>query len=252
MTNLIDQCICGYNKFSETFMQNQIPVRSCLHCGTVHQMVDFTADEYWGWYQTYDEYKIKHNTTPYSQRYEHDYKISQIRIEKYKQILGEKFQAPILDIGAANGAFVDRCWHNKIPALGVDIRNITVNQRYFLEGNVIDNEFLIEIKQHTNVLFKQPQFSTVTLHDVLEHVIDPRFFLTQTQTLLKHQGVYIIDVPDFFHPQGTHHWRPIEHLWFFNQTQLITLLQDLNFQIHTVDYPIPGKLVIYAVNQNHE
>jgi 2-polyprenyl-3-methyl-5-hydroxy-6-metoxy-1,4-benzoquinol methylase len=250
MKSLISKCICGSNKFSIEFVKNQIPVKCCNNCGILHQNLNLTSQEYNDWYHQYDEYKRISNTTPYSERYEHDSKIAKLRIAKYQNILKEYFQFPILDIGAANNAFVDQCNQIHMPSIGIDIRNIVKNSTTFFQGNVLDLNFQTQLTNHLRSITSFNRFSIITLHDVLEHVIDPVEFIQTSSKLLKNQGIYIIDIPDFYHENGLHHWRQIEHLWFFTQDHMKKMLNSLNFKIHTIDYPIPGKVVFYAINQN--
>ncbi len=250
MTSLILKCICGSENFSSEFVKNQIRVKSCEKCGILHQSLNITPNEYQNWYNEYDEYKKKCNTVPYVERYQHDFEIAKIRVNVYQKILENSFQPPLLDIGAANNAFVDYCNQIHMPSIGIDIRNIVKNAKTFFQGDVLSHQFQAKLIKHLRNILGVEKFSVITLHDVLEHVIDPVTFLKASSRLLKNQGIYIIDVPNFYHDRGLHHWRPIEHLWFFTKNDMEKMLVNLNFKIHCVDFPIPGKMVFYAINQN--
>ena len=130
---------------------------------------------------------------------------------------------PVLDIGCSNGAFVDACKAAGIPAEGYDI-----------DGTAA---------QHRSLGKLRGGYGTVTMHDVLEHVIDPVYLLREARRLVE---TLIIDAPDFFGPDGAHHWKPIEHLWMFTRGQLLKWLEHTGFMWDHEDCPVPGKIVVCA------
>ena len=83
------------------------------------------------------------------------------------------------------------------------------------------------------------------MHDSIEHMIDPKNSLIKVFHILKNKGILIIDLPDYFINAGKHHWKYIEHLWFFTQDQFLNLLINIGFKLEKIDKPIPGKLVFY-------
>ena len=93
--------------------------------------------------------------------------------------------------------------------------------------------------------FLDGEFNCVTMHDVLEHVIDPLKELKEIHRILTDSGVLILDMPNFWVESGKHHWRPIQHLWLFEEPQLLKLLEQLGFKLVGRDDPIPGKYVLY-------
>ncbi len=84
---------------------------------------------------------------------------------------------------------------------------------------------------------------TATMHDVLEHVVDPVAALKETARIAKR---LIVDFPDFDASEGRHHWKLTEHLWMFSRAELISIIQGAGFQVIKTDSPIPGKFVVYA------
>jgi len=70
--------------------------------------------------------------------------------------------------------------------------------------------------------------------------------LAQIYSILKPNGCLILDLPDYFTPAGLHHWKPIEHLWFFDRGQFIYILGKAGFDVINVTLPIPGKMVFYC------
>ena len=89
-------------------------------------------------------------------------------------------------------------------------------------------------------------FDVITMHDLLEHLVDPFRGLQRCLSLLSFNGILIIDFPNFFKKEGLHHWKINEHLWMFTQDQLQSLLITCGFSILDIYKPIPSKLVFVA------
>jgi len=208
-TPLIERCICSGATFSDARMAG-LDMRQC-GCGVIHQRVEMDPDSLTAWYrESYHEEVYLHS-------YEHDYGVAKQRIAKY----GGKLEAPVLDIGCGNGAFVDACRHAGIWAEGYDIAN---------------HDGPLE-------LLSGP-YATVTMHDVIEHAVDPVAMLHQVRRLSS--GWLIVDFPAFFEPEGAHHWKPIEHLWMLSGDQLGLILGMAGFRVLTQERPVPGKLTEYC------
>ena len=77
-------------------------------------------------------------------------------------------------------------------------------------------------------------------------LIDVNLALTKVFNILKPGGMLLVDVPDYFDPSGQHHWKYIEHLWFFDKNQCMLILKKVGFKIKNITIPIPGKLVFYV------
>lgn len=231
---LIEKCVCGKpvdESFNEVKM-NDLVCASCPSCGTLHQRVDLTEQQYYDFYTNYHiDYQKTLGQTNYADRYEHDCDVAKMRLEKYKEYLkGSR----LLDIGSSNGAFVDEARKVGLDAWGVepnaDISRIeTTYQGTLIEQNFLDREF-----------------DNATMHDVLEHVIEPIKDLKECHRILSDNGLLILDMPNFWVPEGIHHWRPTEHLWLFSEENLCELLESNGWRIAGTDIPIPSKYVIYA------
>jgi predicted SAM-dependent methyltransferase len=84
------------------------------------------------------------------------------------------------------------------------------------------------------------------MHDSIEHMIDVAATLNRIHTIIKSGGYLILDLPDYFVPAGQHHWKKIEHLWFFNRQNMKEILASHGFEVLAVTEPIEGKLVFYT------
>lgn len=233
---LIEKCLCGSEKFS-AYILNGIDVRECIECNLIHQnLKNFTKKDIEEFYKHkyHDEFMEEKGIQKYSDRYTSDYKVSEIRLEEYKDFLTintEKIFSA-LDIGSSNGAFVDCLRKKGIRAYGLE-PGMEGNNKYTYNCSIeelgFDNGF----------------FDLITMHDVLEHIIDPIDFLKKVNKKLNYLGTLIVDIPDFFSLEGKKHWKYIEHLWYWSQPQAIKMFDSLDLEVKKITRPIPGKLVFY-------
>jgi SAM-dependent methyltransferase len=100
-------------------------------------------------------------------------------------------------------------------------------------------------KRLENVYFPTDYFDIVTCHDVIEHVMEPIKFTEELFRITKQNGTCIIDMPRFFHQSGAHHWKAIEHIWYFSTEQLKDILENIGFIINEIKHPIESKTVFY-------
>jgi len=221
---LLEQCLCGSEK-STRIERMGLDIDQCLTCGLLRQSVNLSEAGYAAYYQ-----KDYHNGK-YYHSFEQDTKVANLRLDEYKLIKG----SVILDVGCGNGAFVIEARKRGIDAYGVEVGEGASKSEYTYYG---------ELASHC---FPTDHFDIVTVHDVLEHLIDPITFLQDVRRILKQGGKLIIDLPNFYVPEGDHHWKEIEHLWFLNVEEMVTILQGAGFQMGEVKQPIPSKLVFYCV-----
>jgi SAM-dependent methyltransferase len=183
---------------------------------------------------TYHEGRNGH--VSYKERYSHDYGVAMQRFGKF---LG---QLRWLDVGCANGAFVAMLVDQGIRADGLEINPIMAKW----------SETITHARIHTNWNQVFGTFDVISLHDVIEHIPNPRAELEHIKQHLQPGGFVILDTPDTSDPRfkelqlNWHHMKPREHLWFFNQSTLSSLLDSAGFRVWSVDRPIQGKLVLYG------
>jgi len=194
-----------------------IDIMRCARCGVLHQCIHMTTDDLAKWY------KKEYHDSVYTHDYYHDADVARRRIARYTQAL----KPTVLDVGCGNGAFVDACREIGVEAIGQDIGGYAADVYESIES-------------------MDGSFRTVTLHDVLEHVIDPKATLRSVRRLLDAGGWLIVDFPDFFSKAGRHHWKAIEHLWMLGRDDIRNLLGDAGFVVRKIDEPIPGRFVVYA------
>ena len=233
--NLIMHCTCGNTTDFKSLIYNYISVLECSNCGTMHQqMTNWDEETYYNFYKKdyHQTFQKRKGTVNYTDRYTHDRSVAEKRLNSYSGLLVPGSKG--LDVGSSNSAFV----HEAI-ARGYDCKGLDPGQ------DVGDDAVTIRGTLDT-VDLEANSWDWITMHDSIEHMIDVNTSLDHAYNLLKPGGVLILDLPDYFDPAGQHHWKYIEHLWFFSKDQLSVILKKHNFNIETVFNPIPGKLIFYV------
>ncbi len=221
LQELLENCVCGSSK-SKPGRINGIKTAECRACGVIRQRVQMSPAQHSEFYRNY-------HTNAYIHNYAHDSNVAWLRIAEYK----DKVKGRTLDVGCGSGAFVQACRTTGVEAYGQDIQSSPHGYN--------DQTYLDKLE---NIHFPTEHFDLVTVHDVLEHVLDPVAFLKELFRITKNH--LIIDFPNYFIKAGKHHWKKVEHLWMFRKEQLIKLIEDAKFDIQEIHKPIPSKLVIYA------
>jgi SAM-dependent methyltransferase len=232
---LIKSCTCGNTDNFTNDIINNINILKCNTCKVIHQdLKDFNEEKYYDFYKTtyHIEYQENRGTMTYEERYEHDRKISKLRFDQYKDYIYPPMVG--LDIGSSNSAFVHEGNSLGFSCLGLEPGQNIGDDHVTIRGTL------------SNVYFNDNHFDFITMHDSIEHMINVNIALTKVYNILKPEGMLLVDLPDYFDPAGQHHWKYIEHLWFFDKDQFKLILENAGFKIRDIKIPIPGKLVFYA------
>lgn len=222
-------CICGC-KEGTSFTLNSVDVIACANCG-IHRISRVLFSDY-EQYKTFYRNEYPPNKVDYiAKDYLHDRRLAKMRCDDYGVVKGLR----LLDVGSGSGAFVDECRDRGIEGYGCELGEYHYRKtdKYIYKGALQD------------IYFPTDYFDVVTCHDVLEHAIDPMLFLREVFRIIKQQGRFIIDFPDFFSNQGTHHWKFPEHIWYFSINQLEWLLREVGFIIEEMEQPIDSKFVFH-------
>ena len=233
--NLIKVCTCHNTQTFVPSKMNKVPVLKCVQCGVVHQLLeDWDTEKYFNFYKNDYHLKFQKNrgTMTYEERYDHDCKVARLRIAEYQYFIPGKSVG--LDIGSSNSAFV-----HEVNKLGYQAKGLEPG------ADIGDDAVTIRGTLDT-VDFDPESIDWITMHDSIEHMIDVNRALSQIYAMLKPKGKLILDLPDYFDPAGKHHWKLIEHLWFFDRGQFIYILGKAGFDVVKVTLPIPGKMVFYC------
>ncbi len=95
--------------------------------------------------------------------------------------------SPVLDIGCGNGIAMKRLRNNGINVIGIDIsrRALADAQSY---GEVL-------IGDSTKLPFMDSSFRSITMLDVLEHIIDKKSAITEVHRILEKGGKLYLTIP---------------------------------------------------------
>ena len=152
-----------------------------------------------------------------------------------------------LDVGCANGVFVEAIGRRVNAAEGIELAQPAV-QSGRDRG----------LKLHLGTIDDLPpdeKFDCITAFDVLEHVIDPNQFLVGIRERLNEGGHAILTVPNtggivrrIMGPRW-YFYIPEEHLHYFSRRNLTSLLQDHGFEIDDVGATHKPMTYDYALTQ---
>jgi len=233
--NLIKSCTCGNHQNFSSYIKNNLDVLECLECGVMHQRLENWTPETYIRFYTHEyhlDYQKNRGTMTYEERYEHDCGVSDLRLESYKELL--KPGTLGLDVGSSNSAFVHRANAMGYRCVGLEPGENIGDDSVTIRGTLENAELEADV------------YDWATLHDSIEHMIDVNMAFEKLSLILKKGGLAILDLPDYFIPRGSHHWKRIEHLWLFSNDQFSTIIRSHRFSIEKTTAPIPGKLVFYA------
>jgi len=146
------------------------------------------------------------------------------RIKLISKFLNSKKNLNILDIGSGSANF------------GLEISNHFTEYKYdivepFSEVSNINKKIINRKFNNINEINKC-EYDMIILNFVLEHMIDPKFFLLNLNKILRKDGIIYIEIPnreycykDSFSP----------HLFFWDKESFEFLIQSLNFKIFFCD-----------------
>jgi len=152
-------------------------------------------------------------------------------IEQYIQSTTKK----ILDIGCGPGFFLRRAMKKGWQVTGIEPSLIASEYAKKQGINVLTNFF------HQIDLTELDKFDAIHMFDVLEHTNAPIQILQKCKSLLKKEGIIVIEVPNDFNPlqklvknilRKHEYWlAPPQHINYFNFASLTRLLQKIGFKI---------------------
>jgi len=147
--------------------------------------------------------------------------IEKLRLWELKKFIKRKYFS-LLDLGCGDGTFINLSLQNNINAWGVDKISSTHPR---VTSTKIEN-------------FKSNRkFDVITMFHVLEHLEKPRLALIKIKSLLKKDGVLVIEVPlvgnltEKFLKKDYFAYSDSSHIHFFTKKQLFQLLQESGFII---------------------
>ena len=249
-TETATRCLCGEQHALQIGTKDDVPIVRCSECGIVRvgelDEQTYAAQYASGFY--HDEHIATVVEKTIKERFDHDFAIAKLRMIRMLLFCGVELedirnQKSLLDVGCANGAFVQHAADVGFRAAGLDLS----------DGGFPDNPDLcsqLQVADLNNCGFGRRTMDFITMHDVIEHAVDPRKLLREAAGVLRRDGFLVIETPDFgqpFETQGLdfHHVKPKEHIWMLNPVEWNRIFLECGLVPFAFDTPVDGKITFY-------
>ena len=238
----LDCPLCGVTSFKKCFSKKGRDFFECLQCDmqlqsplpTLQELSDFYDNSFAdGMYQDFaaaDE--LKQMT-------------AQQRIKEITETIS--LAGKWLDVGCANGVFVDAISQHGVEAQGVELSEQAVaigrEQGLNLHVGTIED------------LQADETFDCITAFDVLEHVLEPLDFVGSIFKRLNEGGHIVLTVPNAggivrrLMGKRWYFYIPEEHLHYFNRSNLAGLLEKQGFEVEGLGATYKPMTYDYALVQ---
>ncbi len=152
-----------------------------------------------------------------------------------RNLIGNKGR--VLDIGCADGSYLDLLKGSKWELCGTDISHASAK-------TAIENGYKVYIGEVESVDIPANSFDLIRMSHVIEHVINPKTTLEKAYHILKPGGHLIIETPNVACPDfyifgkywGAFHFPRHIHLFSINTLQKI--LEDSKLIIRDIDFTL--------------
>ena len=245
------QCVCGEFASKLWAVVNEIPIVECS-CG-IRRIESVDPDKYTALYTSgkyhaegsedlpHDPDSDSIHRTAHRQRFASDVETAKKRLAKLSRYITHGLV--LIDVGCANGAFMDVALSFFVKCYGVDLSSDAV-------PDALKDRVRVGDLRHVG--FQRRLADVITFNDSFVHFIEPLTALEAARGILKRDGILAVEIPDMGSKdaieQGADfkHVKPHEHLWYFTATQLRDLLETNGFNVVGMDVPIAGKVTAYA------
>ncbi|HBG46159.1 MAG TPA: hypothetical protein DDW94_04125 [Deltaproteobacteria bacterium] len=228
---MIDNCmICGSGEARPAAEVSGYSYVKCAGCGVERMGAYPTPREISDFYEAgymkkrADNPSIHiHFSDEYREAYfaEKDLTFSDLRLAP-STLAGKR----VLDVGCANGQFVEYMSRSGVEAEGIDISNEMV-------GVARQKGLNCAVRELTDM---DGEYDLITIWDVIEHMIDPKAAVGKARALLSPGGEIIIQSPctgmisELFAGKWLY-YMPVEHIHLFSQESLFDLLSGAGFSV---------------------
>jgi SAM-dependent methyltransferase len=159
----------------------------------------------------------------------------------------------LVDVGTATGAFPAVACGYGYMACGIEPNRMMVQRAHDLGREFVHcNDWRGLFRSDMNVV------EVITLHDVFEHLVRPWDCLTHLHTILKPEGVLVIEMPEwncFLQRAAGINWkhiRPLQHVCLYSEEAARRLFGCTGFRTVHVTRPLGGNLgkISYYLQKN--
>ena len=165
---------------------------------------------------------------------------------KAKKILSRFFfkNKMLLDVGCAAGFFLEVMKDKGFNVKGVELSSemTRIAKKIIGNNNILEGFF-------EDMSFNNDSFDLITFWDTLEHFRDPFFILKKCYKILKKDGLLCIETQNpesflaRFFGKKWHHYKPLEHLWYFPPLVLKRILINSGFSSVKIKHIAAGRWV---------
>lgn len=237
--------ICN-GKLKKTFISNQpisissdgcpvldtIRVFKCTECGHLQKQKDQKIDKI---YESYKNNDINNGMDQMKFDGEIPSFRTDIILESIEADLIQK--GKLLDVGTGTGVFLRSCSKStQMEMYGYDLNELHKNDILNIK-NV--KKFYSKKIEDINI-----KFNMISLIHVLEHIPDPKEFLTLLKSKLEPKGIVLIQVPDIENNQND--ILIYDHLSHFTKKHLFILLKKVFKGVKFIKTPISNELTVIA------
>jgi len=165
------------------------------------------------------------------------------------QIGPPQFDAKLMEVGCAQGHFLDAARRRGWDVCGVELSPAAAAAARLrfrvpvLEGHLDDQ------------VLEPSSRSVVVLLDVIEHLVDPARAIRSVARVLHAGGLLVLKTPDIGSPHARRlgmRWpqiKPPEHLIYFNLTSMTRMLHACGFQLDRLR-AVGGTGIVHAIRQS--
>lgn len=235
--------MCGFKNIRLLYKKDKFNILKCNNCG-------FLFNEKWE--ELSDEANIsiskEFNIKTMIATYENEKILYFDRFSKeLMEITKIKKSGRILDIGSSYGYFLVLAKRTGFEPYGVDIDK---NEVDFCKIYLGLNVHYGSLNEHN---YPQHYFDVITLFHVLEHIPDFNKTISVLKTILKPDGLIVIDVPnanDIRRIVLRQNWPMFQkhHLWYFSLSTLYFLMHKYCFEIFRVHLH-GGSQLVYLLDK---
>tara|TARA_Y200000002_G_scaffold287444_1_gene241569 strand:+ start:1316 stop:2194 length:879 start_codon:yes stop_codon:yes gene_type:complete len=180
--NKILKCkVCDGIKVTLHSLENGYPIYLCSKCDLLFTVIK-NASETWGHEDLVTEHLRSLNR--YSKTHKFFAKLI-FKLKKHSKTISH------LDVGCAHGDFIKFCNMMGINSTGIDISHRSVS--YAKKVLKLNNVFNEDLDGH---LDRKKSYDVVTSFNVLEHVSDPKLFVSKLFKATSDNGYSIVRIPN--------------------------------------------------------
>jgi 2-polyprenyl-3-methyl-5-hydroxy-6-metoxy-1,4-benzoquinol methylase len=241
---------CGKKENQTTFFKFGFEHKRCSSCNTLYVSPRPTQEMLFDYYNRFDAPKAwtRILTTTNNDR---KYLQHLPRVKRLQHVIEQtqNERKKFVDLGAGNGNFakavLESSFFEEVIASDISTNCINSCKKQGLStfcGSIDD--------------FENESIDCLTFNDLIEHVFDPKEFLTSCFSKLKKEGVLMLSTPngegfDFkILKKETENIVPPEHIQFFNPESIKILLETCGFKV--LDVTTPGILDVQIIKNQRD